>query len=272
MEFILITNSIRNAIVAEKAGINRIMVDLEILGKIERQGHLNTLISKHDINDINHIRKVISKSELMVRINPINRNSRDEINQVLDCGVDVIMLPMFKNVAEVEEFLEIIDGRCKTNLLFETSQSFVRCSQIMKLEGITEVHIGLNDLHLSFGLNFMFELISEGIVDFLCSNFRKSNIDFGIGGIARIGKGLIKSEDILLQHIKLGSKRAILSRDFSVLFNNLDDDSLLIQLTKEIKLLKDKIRELSELNPEQFHLINERFINSVRTLANNMKS
>lgn len=84
----------------------------------------------------------------------------------------------------------------------------------MSLEGIDEIHIGLNDLHLSMGLSFMFELFSNGIIDEIVKKIKQKNIPFGIGGISRIGDGDIPAEKIIAEHYRLGSQAAILSRGF----------------------------------------------------------
>ena len=80
--------------------------------------------------------------------------------------------------------------------------------------GFDEIHIGLNDLHLSYGLDFMFELLTDGTVEMLCNKFAEKNLSYGFGGIARIGDGAVPAERIILEHYRLGSTRAILSRSF----------------------------------------------------------
>lgn len=60
----------------------------------------------------------------------------------------------------------------------------------MKLDGIDEIHIGLNDLHLSLGLTFVFELLANGVVESLCNKLRASSVTYGFGGIACLGQGL----------------------------------------------------------------------------------
>ncbi len=84
----------------------------------------------------------------------------------------------------------------------------------MKLDGIDEIHIGLNDLHLSLGLTFMFELLANGVVESLCNKLRASSVTYGFGGIACLGQGLLPAENILYEHYRLGSSRVILSRSF----------------------------------------------------------
>ena len=55
----------------------------------------------------------------------------------------------------------------------------------MKLKGIDEIHIGLNDLHLSQHKKFMFELYTDGTVDEIVSKLKKARIKFGIGGVGK---------------------------------------------------------------------------------------
>lgn len=214
ISFMYITNDPIIAATIQECGVQRIWIDLEYMGKEERQKNMNTVKSKHSLVDISRIKPVIKDSELLVRVNPIHTYSKEEIDEVIDRGADVIMLPMFKTVQEVKKFLEIVDRRIKTVLLFETKESVEYIHEIMNLGGFDEVHVGLNDLHLSYGLNFMFELLSNGTVEYLCKIFKSYKIPFGFGGIAKIGEGLLPAEKILAEHIRLGSTRIILSRSF----------------------------------------------------------
>lgn len=209
-----ITNNIEVALIAEKNGVDRIWIDLETLGKEERQKGMNTVKSKHSVEDIKRIKPLLTTSELMVRVNPWNTTSPDEIDNVIEARADIIMLPMWKSVHEVESFLKCVDGRVKTNLLLETKEAVECLEDVLKLKGIDEIHIGLNDLHLSYGLDFMFEPLCNGIVENICSKIKKVGIPFGFGGIARIGEGMLPAEKIILEHYRLGSTRAILSRSF----------------------------------------------------------
>ena len=80
MEFIYITNNPELARYAQDSGVDRIMVDLEYIGKKERQGHLDTVMSTHSLQDITGVRNVLYNSKLLVRINPIHSGSEKEIN------------------------------------------------------------------------------------------------------------------------------------------------------------------------------------------------
>lgn len=221
LDFMFITNNPEIAKVAQETGVKRVWVDLEILGKEERQPGMNTVKSGHTLEDISKIKNVLTTSELLVRINPIHSGSEEEIHEVVSRGADMIMLPYFRSVEEVELFLKYVNGRVKTTLLFESKESVELLDDILAHGGFDEAHIGLNDLHLSYGLTFMFELLSNGMVERICKKFKSAHIPYGFGGIAKIGEGLLPAERIITEHYRLGSTRAILSRSFcDTQFNN----------------------------------------------------
>ena len=209
-----ITNNPEIALIAEKNGIQRIWIDLETIGKEERQHNMNSVKSRHRIQDVETVSQVLTTSEMLVRVNPMNADSATEINRVINAGADIVMLPMWKTVEEVREFLGIINGRVKTTLLLETKAAVECIDEVLARGGFDEIHIGLNDLHLSYGLSFMFEPLANGMVELLCKKFRNAGIPYGFGGIARIGEGMLPAEKIIMEHYRLGSTRAILSRSF----------------------------------------------------------
>ena len=198
LKLMYITNRPDVALVAEKYGVDRIWVDLETLGKEERQKGMNTVKSNHTVDDVKKIKSILSTSEMLVRINPWNENSIQEINDVVTAGADIIMLPMWKSATEVTKFLSVVDGRCKTTLLLETKEAVGCLDEVLENSGMNEIHIGLNDLHLSYGMTFMFELLANGTVEMLCEKIRKKGIPYGFGGIARLGAGDLPAERIAL--------------------------------------------------------------------------
>lgn len=221
LDFMFITNNPEIAKVAQDTGVKRVWVDLEILGKEERQPGMNTVKSGHTLEDVSAVKSVLTNSELLVRVNSLYHKSNFEINEVIARGADMIMLPYFKTVDEVDRFLEIVGGRVKTTLLFESKESIENIDEIIAHGGFDEAHIGLNDLHLSYGLTFMFELLSNGMVEYICNKFKNAGIPYGFGGIAKIGEGLLPAERVIAEHYRLGSTRAILSRSFcDTQFNN----------------------------------------------------
>ena len=214
LKLMYITNRPEIAQIAESAGVDRIFVDMEYIGKKERQGGMDTVQSHHTIEDVGRIKKSVTNSKIMVRCNPIHMNSKNEIDAIVDAGADIIMLPYFKTVNEVELFLEYVSGRVKTMPLLETPDAVDCIDEILNLDGVDEMFIGLNDLSLGYGKKFMFELLSDGTVERLCFKFREKGIPYGFGGIASLGKGMLPSERVIKEHYRLGSTCAILSRSF----------------------------------------------------------
>lgn len=214
LNLIYITNNPSVAVIAERNGVDRIMIDLETLGKEERQKNMNTVKSHHSVEDVRVVSNILTSSEMLVRVNPWNETSVDEIEAVISAGADIIMLPMWKTVLEVSSFLKAVNGRVRTTLLLETKEAVEIIDEVLENPLVDEIHIGLNDLHLSYGLTFMFELLSNGTVEDLCNKFKARGIPFGFGGIARIGEGTLPAERVVMEHYRLGSTRAILSRSF----------------------------------------------------------
>ncbi len=220
LKLMYITNRPEIAQIAESAGVDRIFIDMEYIGKADRQGGMDTVQSHHTIEDIKAVRDAIETAELLVRINPIHEKSDDhtssetEINEAISVGADILMLPYFKTVEEVRKFIAYVDNRAKTMLLFETPESVALIDEILNIQGIDEVFIGLNDLSLGYKKQFMFELLSDGTVEHICRKFKDKGLTYGFGGIASLGKGMLPSEKIIKEHYRLGSTCAILSRSF----------------------------------------------------------
>lgn len=214
LKLFYITNNLDVALIAQKYGVDRIWVDLERLGKEDRQKHQNSVKSHHKISDIAHMAPYLTTSQMMVRINHWNPHSTEEIEGVIAAGAQIIMLPYWKTVDEVKHFLSAVNGRCKTSLLLETKEAENCLDEVLELPGIDEIHIGLNDLHLSYGLDFMFECLTNGTVERICQKIAAKGIPYGFGGIAQIGQGAVPAEKIIVEHYRLGSTRVILSRSF----------------------------------------------------------
>lgn len=264
LKLMYITNSPDIALIAEKYGVDRIWVDLETLGKEERQKNMNTVKSNHKISDIHKIKPLLTKSEMLVRVNPINSGSEDEINAVIDAGADMIMLPMWKTPQEVEKFFSTVNGRTKTTLLLETKEAVEYVDDVLKMGQADEIHIGLNDLHLSYKLSFMFELLANGVVENLCDKFRQYNIPYGFGGIAKIGDGLLPAEKIIMEHYRLGSTRAILSRTFC-------DNALIDDISEIDRVFNINMKKLHDFEDSLYSLSEQDFEENKREVANIVK-
>ena len=198
LKLMYITNDPVIAHIAQKYGVDRIWIDLETIGKEDRQKGLDAVKSHHTVDDIRRIKPYLSISEMLVRVNHWYDKSAEEINDVINAGADIIMLPYWKTVDEVQNFITIVNHRCKTTLLLETKEAVDCIDEVLNLGGFDEIHIGLNDLHLSYGMTFMFELLADGTVDKLCKKFKDAGIPYGFGGIARLGNGELNAKNVIV--------------------------------------------------------------------------
>lgn len=214
MIWMYITNDVRLAKVAHAAGVQRIFVDWEVLGKKDRQGHLDTVQSDHTVEDAHRIRRSVPSAELMVRLNPLHSDTPDEVEAAISAGTDLVMLPMFRNSLEVIELAKMVDNRVGIVPLFETPESLDHVEEIARIASVPEIYVGLNDLHLALGMRFMFEPLADGMLEHLPAVTKSAGVRFGIGGIARAGEGLVSGEMVLGEHVRLGSHSVILSRTF----------------------------------------------------------
>lgn len=215
LKLMYITNDPVIAKIATDAGVDRIFIDMEVLGKTERQGGMDTVQSHHVPEDIARVREATGhNAEIMARINPLNPHSQAEIGASIENGADVIMLPMWRTADDLRKFIQMVDGRVKTMPLLETDTAAETLSEALGVSGIDQMHIGLNDLHLCYHQKFMFQLLADGIVDRLCDRLRDANIPYGFGGIGRPGSGMLPAEYIIGEHVRLASQYVILSRSF----------------------------------------------------------
>lgn len=269
LSLMYITNKPDVALIAEKYGVQRIWIDLETLGKEERQKGMNTVKSQHTVEDIRVIKPLLTTSEMLVRINPWNENSVQEINDVVSAGADIIMLPMWKSAAEVTSFLNAVNGRCKTTLLLETKEAAECLDEVLENGGMDEIHIGLNDLHLSYGMTFMFELLADGTIDRLTKKIATKDIPYGFGGIARLGGGDLPAEKVIIEHYRIGSTRAILSRSFCNTDIIADIDEIEKVFCENMKELRDFEKKVSKL--EDYSVNHEEVVAVVNMIVKKKK-
>ncbi len=252
MRLLFITNKVEIGRIAQAAGIDWIFVDLEYRGKAERQAQRNTVISCHTIDDVKRMRHILTKSKLMVRINPLGAWSEDEINQVVSTEADIIMLPYFHTAIEIKKFVELVNCRCKTCILVETMSAISNLDEILDVSGIDFIHIGLNDLHIERGTRFMFEFLGDGSMDEVAYKIRQRKIPFGFGGMARIGDKIPPGERILAEHYRLGSTGVILSRTFCDLTKFTSLEELEHFLIENVKAIRDVEKFLTTADTDFF--------------------
>ena len=267
IKLMYITNRPEIAEIAESVGVDRIFVDMEYIGKEERQPG-DTVKSHHTFEDISTIRRTIKNAELLVRINPVHEKSAEyygserEIDEAIERGADIIMLPYFKTVAEAKFFLSYVGGRAKTMLLVETPEAVDLIDELLVLDGIDEIYIGLNDLSIGYKRKFMFEVLADGTVEKICLKIRKTGIPYGFGGLASLEKGMIPGRMVLKEHYRLGSTSVILSRSFCNSERITEIEAISAIFNSEVK----RIREYEERCEEHARYFNENRIEMIAAI------
>ncbi|MDP1664048.1 MAG: aldolase/citrate lyase family protein [Methylobacter sp.] len=242
----LITNDPVLAATADRCGVNRVGVDLEYLGKTERQQGHDTRFSNHQIKDVARIGRCISKAKLFVRLNPINAKTSIEIEEVLHSGANVLMLPFFRTPQEVEKFVRLVDGRAHLVILLETASALVRVREILAIPGLQEVMVGLNDLRIELAVNNHFEVLASSIVDTIAWEANRAGLAFSVGGVARPDDQSLSIDPnlVLAQYPRLGATGAWISRSF---FHGMPSDW---DFEQSVLFLRKRLTEWSETSPE----------------------
>jgi len=257
IELMLFTNDVKLASRAFQSKIDRIVVDLEKIGKTERQQGKDLEVNKHDIEDIIKIKNAIPIT-VMCRLNPINKFSQDEIELAIAAGADVLMLPMFSSVLEVEKFLKFTAKRAKTSLLFETQKSVENIESFREIE-VDEVYVGLNDLGLSYGNIFPYQFVANGLVDRVRENF--PTIKFGFGGITTLDKGNpLPTRKIIKELARLRANQVIVRRAFK-------RDIVGLDLPLEVRRIKQFYSKCLGTQPKQIEKDHLVFIKTIEKLV-----
>lgn len=249
MNYLIITNDTFKAAVAIKSGVRFVFIDMETLGKEERQKDRGAVFNCHTLQDVERICSLLPRENIMVRVNPIHENSENEINDVCLHRPGYVMLPYFKKINEVETAYKLLPRDTKLYLLFETIDSLELIPQIVASGMVSKIHLGLNDLAIEMGYKCIFKVLFD--VRFLkaIDHLNKLGVNFGIGGVGKIGIHEIPAEMLITQFQKLGADSVILSRAFNSEDVWLDEGKLFNQ---ELSKLNQVVSSFSGMTKEQF--------------------
>jgi hypothetical protein len=213
----LLTDDPDLAEAADAAGIDRIGLDIEQLGKTDRQGvELGARLSGHRLQDLERLDGRVRNGRLFCRLDPPHPKSRDQVEAALGKGARSLMLPFFHEVGEAESFAAAVGGRAETILLVETAAAAWRIDALARIEGVDEIMVGLNDLSLDCGMTSRFELLVSPLMAALSEAVRGGGKRFAMGGLGRwTDADLPTSPDLIYaQYPRLQASGAWLSRSF----------------------------------------------------------
>jgi hypothetical protein len=196
---------------AKQAGISSFLVDCEKSGKKARQSGFDTEINTDTPADLTGI-KVWPGTTAFLRIDRYSDPTKRQVETAIDHGVDVLLLPLVTNPAEVERFLHHIAGRCRAGILVETVSACRRAKQFAEFP-LDFVYVGLNDLMIDRGSRNLFAPILDGTLDSLREAFPRSC--FGFGGATAVDRGSPIPCLMLLQEMaRLACRFTFLRRSF----------------------------------------------------------
>ena len=267
MDFLQITNDPDMARRCDALPGMRLFVDLEVHGKAARQAGRNTFISTHQPQDVGRVKAELRRSQLMVRVNPLYEGTAAELDTVLTQGADLVMLPMFQTPEELRAFSRLVAGRVPVVALLETAGALRSLDAWVDTPGLSEVFVGLNDLHLSLGCAFMFEPLASGLVDRVSARVHSQGLRFGFGGIARLNEGLVPGRDVLAEHVRLGSQAVILSRTFH---HPSEQNAAAHGFEAEVAALRQAERDLSKRTSQQVESDRSRIRGLIESVATSM--
>jgi hypothetical protein len=213
--YIAITNKVEHALLLDSCGIQQIMVDTERIGKAERQLGSNAVINFHQIEDVAKLKSIELKAKIICRINGYHAKIFKEIEQSIDAGADILMLPMIQNLNDFSKLVNQISNRVEILPLIETPYSIFNLNKIIEIATPSQLHFGLNDLHLSLGMKNLFEVLLSPLFASAVSYANDRVNLVGIGGVGYpISTQKVAPQLLINEHLLLGSRSVILSRSF----------------------------------------------------------
>lgn len=220
IKLFLFTTEVEFAKQAEAAGVDSVIVDWECIDKHRRQKDYSTEVNTDTPEDVARLAEHL-KIPITVRINRWGHYTATEISTALDNGAQIIMLPMAQTPQEVEQFVDLIDGRAQTLIQIET-QSLVDQCRGLKDIGWDYAYIGLNDLMISRGSQVIWDPLIDGTVETIYGTLPGRQI--GCCGVTIVGGGYpLPFLDLFREMARLGCglsflrrtfKREIVGRDF----------------------------------------------------------
>ena len=201
---------------ADLAGVDRIGVDLDRLGKAERQRGLGTWISPHREEDLDALGAVLSHASLFARLNPLHAGTARELDGALARGVRVVMLPMVESACHAREFVRLVDGAATVVLLVETGQAVRELRALAATDGVDEVHLGLNDLALSLRLPNRWLTLAGDLAVEAGRVVRAEGRRFSVGAVGRPEDAAlaIPANLVYAEYARAGATGSLLSRSY----------------------------------------------------------
>lgn len=233
-----------NQLLAKKAlecGVDYVIIDWERRGKDKRQLNKGFEINEDSEEDAKRIANEVGVP-ICIRINALSEETEEEVRRALDCGAEVVMLPMSQSVDQVQCFLDILGGRAKSLIQIETKHLLEEVVALKNLDW-DFTHVGLNDLMLSRNKSNIWESVYDGTVSEICKKLQGRA--YGFGGLTTVDGGFpIPAKWIIKKMVADGCSVGILRRSFK-------SDIIGRDMCDEIAKLRDFIESNKNRNSDE---------------------
>jgi len=135
---------------------------------------------------------------------------------------------------------------------------------VCAIDGVTELYVGLNDLHLGLKMNFIFEPLAEGLLEGFASTVKQSGKRLGFGGVARVDEGDVSGSMVLGEHLRLASDSVILSRTFYRPQDELDPEYVFVDGIRKLRVEESRLMQRTKAAIKDDH---RHFCATVRQIA-----
>ncbi|MCF6201698.1 MAG: aldolase/citrate lyase family protein [Hydrogenimonas sp.] len=110
-------------------------------------------------------------SRTVVRVNPLDKGGREEIEYLNTVLPDAVRIPKVKSSKDVEEALDLADEKIKIDLSIETKEAFEAISTLRVNERVELFYLGALDLLASLGLPQRIVQLHNPTMHYILSRF-----------------------------------------------------------------------------------------------------
>jgi hypothetical protein len=167
-------------------------------------------VSPHRAEDLAALE--LRRARRFARVEP----REPQVERLLELGAEVLMLPMVAGPREAQAFAAAVAGRATVVLLVERAEAVAAIGELVRVDGVDEVHLGLNDLALSLGLPNRWLALAGDVPARVGSAVCEAGLRFGLAGIGRVGDTTlpVPADLVYAQFARTGATAALLARSF----------------------------------------------------------
>ncbi|BBG65994.1 citrate lyase beta chain [Hydrogenimonas sp.] len=120
------------------------------------------------------------RSKTVVRVNPLDEGGREEIAYLNGVLPDAVRVPKIRSAADVEEALDLLDGRVGLHLSIETKEAFEALSTLRVDNRVEAFYLGVLDLLASMGLPQRIVQLHNPTMHYILARFLAKTSSLGV--------------------------------------------------------------------------------------------